>query len=146
MSGPDTSPMVSAMHDSPATIELNHFKYKSLSSWALNLFMGCAHGCRFCYVTETSTNKQGSLLGSYGVKDPVKDWGSYVLVRPWDRAKFMASLRKAERTAAGKLKVDGNRAVFLCSTDRSLPDDPKPGCPETEAAQRARPADAQGRA
>jgi DNA repair photolyase len=108
--------MISALHDSAATIERNHFKYKSLSSWALNLFMGCAHGCRFCYVTETSTNKQGSLLGSFGVKDPVKDWGRYVLVRPWDRRKFMASLRKAEKLPPGQLNADGNRAVFLCST------------------------------
>ena len=109
-------PMISALHDSPATIERNKFKYKSLSSWALNLFMGCAHGCRFCYVTETSTNKQVHLLGSYGVRDPVEDWGRYVLVRPWDERKFLVSLRRAERTHPGLLNADGNRAVFLCST------------------------------
>jgi DNA repair photolyase len=108
--------MISALHDSPATIERNKFKYKSLSSWALNLFMGCAHGCRFCYVTETSTNKQVHLLGSYGVRDPVEDWGRYVLVRPWDERKFLTSLRRAERTHPGLLNADGNRAVFLCST------------------------------
>jgi len=108
--------MISAMHDAPATIERNHFKFKSLSSWALNLFTGCAHGCRFCYVTETSTNKQGPLLSAYGIGDPVKDWGNYVLVRPWDRKKFMASLRKAEQTPLSQLDADGNRAVFLCST------------------------------
>jgi DNA repair photolyase len=108
--------MISALHDSPATIERNKFKYKSLSSWALNLFMGCAHGCRFCYVTETSTNKQVHLLGSYGVRDPVEDWGRYVLVRPWDERKFLVSLRRAERTHPGLLNADGNRAVFLCST------------------------------
>ena len=109
-------PMISALHDSPATIERNKFKYKSLSSWALNLFMGCAHGCRFCYVTETSTNKQVHLLGSYGVRDPVEDWGRYVLVRPWDERKFLASLSRAETTHPGLLNADGNRAVFLCST------------------------------
>ena len=109
-------PMISALHDSPATIERNKFKYKSLSSWALNLFMGCAHGCRFCYVTETSTNKQVHLLGSYGVQDPVEDWGRYVLVRPWDERKFLVSLRRAETTHPGLLNADGNRAVFLCST------------------------------
>jgi DNA repair photolyase len=108
--------MISALHDSPATIERNKFKYKSLSSWALNLFMGCAHGCRFCYVTETSTNKQVHLLGSYGVRDPVEDWGRYVLVRPWDERKFLASLSRAETTHPGLLNADGNRAVFLCST------------------------------
>jgi DNA repair photolyase len=108
--------MISALHETPATIERNRFKYKSLSSWALNLFMGCAHGCRFCYVTDTSANKQSRLLKSYGVRDAVEDWGSYVLVRPWNRAKFMASLRKAENTHPGLLNADGNRAVFLCST------------------------------
>lgn len=108
--------MISALHDSPATIERNHFLYKSLSSWALNLFMGCSHACRFCYVTDTSANKQSALLRSFGVIDPVKDWGNYVLVRPWDRRKFMASLAKAEKTPVSKLNRDGNRAVFLCST------------------------------
>jgi DNA repair photolyase len=108
--------MISALHDSPATIERNHFLYKSLSSWALNLFMGCAHGCRFCYVTETSIKYQNDLLTDYGVADPVADWGSYVLVRPWDRAKFMNSLRDAEKTPISQLNADGNRAVFLCST------------------------------
>ena len=114
----DTVPpaMISAMHFSPATIERNHFKYKSLSSWALNLYMGCAHGCRFCYVTDTSTNKQANLLRSYGVRDAVGDWGSYVLVRPWNEGEFMKSLRKAEQTHPGLLNADGNRAVFLCST------------------------------
>ena len=116
MTAGDPTPMISGLHDSPATIETNNFKYKSLSSWALNLFMGCAHGCRFCYVPDTSANKQQRLLGSYGVADPVADWGSYVLVRPWDERKFMASLEKAENTHPGLLNPDGNRAVFLCST------------------------------
>jgi DNA repair photolyase len=107
---------ISGKHFVPATIERNHFKFKSLSCWALNLFMGCAHGCRFCYVTDTSTNKQTKLLRKFGVQDAVEDWGSYVLVRPWNRAKFMASLDKAERTHPGLLNADGNRAVFLCST------------------------------
>ena len=108
--------MISAIHDMPATIEPNDFKFKSLSQWALNLYMGCAHGCRFCYVPDTSANKQKKLLGSYGVTDPVADWGGYVLVRPWIEAKFMASLRKAEEVPHDQLKADGNRAVFLCST------------------------------
>jgi len=110
------TPMISGRHDAPATIEPNNFKYKSLSMWALNLFMGCAHGCRFCYVTDTSANKQGKLLKSYNVADPVADWGRYVLVRPWEEREFMASLRKAEKTHPGLLNLDGNRAVFLCST------------------------------
>ena len=32
--------MISARHYLPATIEPNNFKYKSLSSWALNLSIG----------------------------------------------------------------------------------------------------------
>lgn len=108
--------MISAIHDSAATIERNRFKFKSLSSWALNLFMGCAHGCRFCYVTETSARYQQGLLSSYGVRDAVEDWGGYVLVRPWDERRFMASLDKAEKIHPGLLNADGNRAVFLCST------------------------------
>ena len=107
---------ISGQHFVPATIELNHFKFKSLSCWASNLFMGCAHGCRFCYVTDTSTNKQTNMLRHFGVRDAVEDWGRYVLVRPWNRAKFMASLKKAELTHPGMLNADGNRAVFLCST------------------------------
>ena len=110
------APMISERHDSPATVERNHFKYKSLSSWALNLSMGCAHGCRFCYVTETSVNKQGHLLRSYGVLDPVADWGNYVLVRPWNEREFLAKLRRAEKTHPRNLNADGNRAVLLCST------------------------------
>ena len=108
--------MISAHHDSPATIERNKFEYKSLSSWALNLSMGCSHGCRFCYVTETSVSKQKRLLRWFGVQDPVADWGSYVLVRPWDERQFLEKLHSAEKTHPGLLNADGNRAVFLCST------------------------------
>ena len=108
--------MISGLHDTPCTIERNRFKCKSLSSWALNYFMGCVHGCRFCYVPDTSVNKMKSLLKAFGVAAPVADWGSYVLVRPWDDAKFMASLRRAETLDTDSLNPDGNRAVFLCST------------------------------
>jgi DNA repair photolyase len=108
--------MISAIHDMPATVEPNDFKFKSLSQWSLNFLMGCAHGCRFCYVPDTSANKQKALLQAYGVNDPVADWGSYVLVRPWDESRFMASLRKAEAIPADHLKADGNRAVMLCTT------------------------------
>ena len=110
------APRISALHDTAATIERNHFKYKSLSSWSLNLYMGCGHGCPFCFVPETSTIKQGALLRTIGVSDPMIEWGRYVLVRPWDRAAFMTSLRNAEKTRAGSLDPDGNRAVMLCST------------------------------
>ncbi len=48
---------------------------------------------------DTSANKQKKLLASYGVADPVADWGRYVLVRPWDEEAFMAWLRKGWRSA-----------------------------------------------
>lgn len=37
-----------------AYFERSRFKYKSLSSWAYNIAMGCNHACRFCYVPSTS--------------------------------------------------------------------------------------------
>ena len=104
------------MHDAALTIERNNFRYKSLSCWSLNPFLGCGHGCPFCYVPDTCANKQKTLLAGYGVTDPVADWGSYVLVRPWIESRFMASLRVAEQTHLGLLNADGNRAVMLCST------------------------------
>lgn len=106
----------SGLHDSPVEIARNRFKYKSLSSWAVNPFLGCCHGCSFCYVPDTSANKQRLLLGAYGDFDPVADWGDYVLVRPWDEVAFMASLRKAENTPLADLNADGNRAVMFSST------------------------------
>jgi pyruvate-formate lyase-activating enzyme len=84
------------LHDSPVTIERNHFIKKSLSSFAVNFYMGCSHGCGFCSVPDTSVSKQGRLLASYGVEDPIADWGNYTLVRPWDETKFHSSLRKAQ--------------------------------------------------
>jgi DNA repair photolyase len=50
------------------------------------------------------------------VRDPDAEWGDYVLLRPWDAAKFLASLRHAEETPREKLSSDGNRCVILCST------------------------------
>ena len=104
------------MWSSPALISENNFVYKSLSNWALNTAVGCDHGCLFCFVPSTSTIKQGGALKGFGVSDPDVEWGEYVLIRPWDEAKFLTSLRKAERTNVDKLKPDGNRAVLLCST------------------------------
>jgi DNA repair photolyase len=106
----------------PATITPNNFVYKSLSNWALNVAVGCRHGCGFCFVPKVSTIK---LLGSpdapgplaaLGVKDADQQWGEYVYVRPWDEKAFRNSLRAAENTPREKLKPDGNRAVILCST------------------------------
>ena len=97
-------------------ISLNNFVHKSLSNWSLNIAIGCGHGCRFCYVPSSSTNKQADALSRYGVADPDAEWGSYVLLRPWDETKFLASLRAAENTPITGLNPDGNRAVMLCTT------------------------------
>jgi len=116
MSTNTTKPMISGLHDCPMVVSPNAFKFKSLSCWAVNGYLGCCHGCRFCYVPDTSANKQQDLLRAHGVDDPVADWGDYVLVRPWDERAFMRTLRKAERTPLSKLNVDGNRAVMFSST------------------------------
>jgi DNA repair photolyase len=67
-------------------------------------------------VPSTATLKQGPKLAEYGVKDPDAEWGDYVLVRPWNEQRFLASLRAAESTPRQQLKPDGNRAVMYCST------------------------------
>lgn len=100
----------------PAVISPNNFVYKSLSNWSLNLAVGCGHGCRFCYVPSSSTNKLAQSLRPHGVHDPDAEWGSYVLLRAWDEIKFRASLRSAENTPRRDLNPDGNRAVMLCTT------------------------------
>ncbi len=100
----------------PAIIATNNFVYKSLSNWSFNIAVGCSHACRFCYVPSAATIKQGAQLARYGVSDPDLEWGDYVLLRPWDEAKFLASLRAAENTPLNKLKPDGNRAIIYCST------------------------------
>jgi DNA repair photolyase len=101
---------------SPAVIAPNNFICKSLSNWAFNIAVGCSHACRFCYVPSAATNKLAPLLAEYGVKDPDAEWGDYLLLRPWDEARFLASLRAAENTPRSQLKPDGNRAVIYCST------------------------------
>jgi DNA repair photolyase len=100
----------------PAVIAENNFVYKSLSNWAFNVAVGCSHACRFCYVPSAATIKQGPKLAEYGVKDPDAEWGDYLLLRPWDEPKFLASLRSAETMPRSQLKPDGNRAVIYCST------------------------------
>jgi DNA repair photolyase len=67
-------------------------------------------------VPSASTIKQGPKLAEYGVKDPDAEWGEYVLIRPFEEDKFLASLRRAENTPVSDLKPDGNRAVMFCST------------------------------
>lgn len=107
---------ISDFWNSPAVIAPNNFVYKSLSNWSFNVAVGCTHACRFCYVPSASTIKQAPRLAKFGVKDPDEEWGSYVLIRPWDERKFLASLETAERIPRRALKPDGNRAVIYCST------------------------------
>jgi DNA repair photolyase len=101
---------------SPAVIAANNFVYKSLSNWAFNIAVGCSHACRFCYVPSTATNKLAPILGEFGISDPDAEWGDYLLIRPWDEPKFLASMRAAEELPRSDLKPDGNRAVIYCST------------------------------
>lgn len=110
------APIVVALHDRPATIEPNNFRYKSLSAWCCNTFLGCMHACPICFAPETSANKQKQMLGAFGIFDPVLDWGRYLLLRPLDKKKFLASLHKATRKQPGLRKRDGNDAVMFCST------------------------------
>ena len=103
----------------PATITENNFQHKSLSAWSYNIAVGCKHGCRFCYVPETSAVKQKPNLLRYGVADPDAEWGEYVLVRSWNEKAFLNSLKRAEETSMTELNrrwPDGNRAVIFCST------------------------------
>lgn len=111
-----SKPMISDYWNQPAVIAPNNFKFKSLSEWSFNTAIGCGHGCRFCYVPETSVGKQVHPLAKFGVTDPDAEWGQYVFVRLWDEKEFMAKLREAEKTPADKLKPDGNRAVMVCTT------------------------------
>ncbi len=69
-----------------------------------------------CYVPSAATNKLAPMLAEYGVEDPDTEWDNYLLLRPWDEAKFLASLRAAENTPRSQLKPDGNHAVIYCST------------------------------
>lgn len=100
----------------PAKITPNNFVHKSLSNFAFNPALGCAHGCLFCYVPDASTRKMRGPLAEYGVTDPDKEWGDYVLVRPWKEKTFMTSLQKADRIPLKQLKRDGHRAVMMSST------------------------------
>ncbi|MCP5526947.1 MAG: hypothetical protein H7A47_09090 [Verrucomicrobiales bacterium] len=118
----DSGPWIETKHRlldywrAPAVISPNNFVYKSLSNWAFNLAVGCAHACRFCYVPGAATNKLAPFLRAAGVTDPDGAWGDYLFLRPWDEARFLASMHAAERTPAVDLKPDGNRAVIYCST------------------------------
>ena len=98
------------------TINRNNFKYKSLSCFSINPFVGCQHACRFCYVPSVSTIKLKGPLGKLGVEDPDEQWGQYAFLRTWDESAFLKSLVVAERTPVSELNIDGNRAVMLSTT------------------------------
>ncbi len=112
----NTAHAISSIWDRPATIEINHFQHKSLSNFAYNTAVGCGHGCRFCYVPETSTNKLKPQLAKLGVADPDAEWGQYVFPRKWDEEAFLTSLRHAENIPVDELAADGHRAVMFCTT------------------------------
>ena len=99
-----------------ASLQRNNFKYKSLSNWSYNIAVGCNHACRFCYVPDSSVNKQKKKLKSYGIQDPDAEWGDYVLLRGWNEKQFRNSLKRAQKLKAEELNSDGNRAVIFCST------------------------------
>ena len=114
--------------DKPALISKNNFQFKSLSDWSYNISLGCLHGCSFCYVPQTSTIKQETLLERHPGLIPEEwiaerkagrhwgdhHWGQYALLRTWDEKKFRNSLRKAQNTT--QLSPDGNRAIMFCTT------------------------------
>lgn len=104
------------LHHAPMVVARNQFLYKSLSSWVVNGFMGCLHGCCVCYVPETSVSKQEMLLGAYGVSKPVAEWGNYLLVRPLYEDVFVKSVVAADNTMLSDLNPDGNLAVMFSST------------------------------
>jgi DNA repair photolyase len=100
----------------PLAVTENNFVYKSLSSWACNIAVGCEHACRFCYVPDVSTRKLGDALAKHGVKDPDAEWGDYVLLRPYEPEYFARTVASAEAKPLAKLNWDGNRAVMFCTT------------------------------
>jgi len=114
-----------------ALISKNNFQFKSLSDWSYNISLGCLHGCSFCYVPQTSTIKQETLLERHPGLIPEEwiserkagkhwgdhHWGEYSLLRTWDPVEFRASLRRAQKAKDdGKLSPDGNAAIMFCTT------------------------------
>jgi DNA repair photolyase len=99
--------------DLPVEVNLNDFKYKSLSAFSLNVAIGCFFGCLFCYVPSASTLSLGWRLLRFGILDADSEWGTYCLIRRWDEAHFRNSLRLALATPLSKLAPDGHRAIMM---------------------------------
>ena len=99
-----------------AIINRNNFKYKSLSCWSINPYVGCQHACRFCYVPSTMFPAMLQSLARVGVRDADGEWGKYAFLRVWDERAFLRSLVVAESIPAADLNADGNRAVMLSTT------------------------------
>ena len=113
--GSDRKP-VSGMWMHSVDLAESGLETKSLCYWVLNLCVGCAHGCIFCYVPEASTIKLAGLLKTVGVYEPEMDWGIYTFVRPLDEEKFIRQLERAERKSRETLPARSNGAILLCST------------------------------
>jgi len=107
---------VSGFWSHPAVIAPTHFHSKSLSGWSFNTAIGCAHGCRFCYVPSVSTVNLAPKLAPMGVGDPDADWGRYVFLRPWDEGAFLRSLRHADAVARRDSATGSTHAVMFSST------------------------------
>lgn len=56
---------------------------KHLCDYVVNVATGCRHGCKFCYVPSTPNirARPDMLEEEAGVRNPQKEWGSYVLYR-----------------------------------------------------------------
>lgn len=113
---PAESLSVSGFWSRPALIAKTNFQSKSLSGWSFNPSIGCAHGCRFCYVPSVSTNHLAKDLGPLGVTDPDADWGQYVFLRTWDEPEFLRSLRHADLVARRDSAGGHTHAVMFSST------------------------------
>lgn len=111
-----SSSMIVDLWMSSLLIGISGFKHKALADFMLNNFVGCSHGCLFCYVPEVSVRKLKRLLAKYGITDPDAEWGKYLFLRPMILKDFLRSLKVAQEYPAEKLHIGGHRAVMVSST------------------------------
>jgi len=93
---------ISGKWDKSVSLSISGLDEKSLCYWALNLGVGCSHGCRFCYVPEASTIKLAPKLSTRGVQDPDSEWGNYVFVRELEEKKLSVNLSGQRRSRSIK--------------------------------------------